>query len=399
MNIFKTLASGSGSINEPNVSAFLGYLLNPKEDHGLGDAFLRRFLNPLLAEDNNDNLDFLRGRNLSIHSNFEFEVLLEQAFKNNNKGKQIVDIVILCYEKESQRGHFLAKNIIEQKKAGAGNPKHIFLIENKINDESCKPKKKQLEKQYKQTIEKLKEWKVDAPEDLISVIFVTPDGENCKKEFEGFRETKNTIHLFWSKNKANTNDISSANNNTISVNETVYTMIKDVVEKESKPIDTYCKYTLQAFLEFIENDFRSTITEELEEKKKRENPRFEYKGEKGETGKGYSRPKLAEKIIIDYISNYKKEYGEEISFEKLSDMFPGKMGKAYPPFIKAEEAKDKGRFQVKTNRDNGEYFNYYNNPIEIAGMKICIIRGCDDDEFQEMLKAFNINPDDVKRIK
>ena len=46
MNIFKTLASGSGSINEPNVSAFLGYLLNPKEDHGLGDAFLKKIFEP-----------------------------------------------------------------------------------------------------------------------------------------------------------------------------------------------------------------------------------------------------------------------------------------------------------------------------------------------------------------
>ena len=40
MNIFKILASGNGTIKEPSVSAFLGYLLNPKEDHGLGDAFL-----------------------------------------------------------------------------------------------------------------------------------------------------------------------------------------------------------------------------------------------------------------------------------------------------------------------------------------------------------------------
>lgn len=33
MNIFKILASGHGSISETNISAFLGYLLNPNEDH------------------------------------------------------------------------------------------------------------------------------------------------------------------------------------------------------------------------------------------------------------------------------------------------------------------------------------------------------------------------------
>jgi hypothetical protein len=44
MNIFKILAQGDGTINEPNVSAFLGYLLDPNEDHGLGSKFLERFL-------------------------------------------------------------------------------------------------------------------------------------------------------------------------------------------------------------------------------------------------------------------------------------------------------------------------------------------------------------------
>ena len=48
MNIFKILASGDGTINEPNVSAFLGYLLNPKEDHGLRDEFLKRVIRDLI---------------------------------------------------------------------------------------------------------------------------------------------------------------------------------------------------------------------------------------------------------------------------------------------------------------------------------------------------------------
>ena len=50
MNIFKTLATGDGSINEPNISAFLGYLLNPNEDHGLRDELLKRLLKPLLKK-------------------------------------------------------------------------------------------------------------------------------------------------------------------------------------------------------------------------------------------------------------------------------------------------------------------------------------------------------------
>ena len=44
MNIFKVLADGDGSINEANISAFLSFLLNPKNDHGLNDELLKRIL-------------------------------------------------------------------------------------------------------------------------------------------------------------------------------------------------------------------------------------------------------------------------------------------------------------------------------------------------------------------
>ena len=375
MNIFKTLASGSGSINEPNVSAFLGYLLNPKEDHGLGDAFLKKFLEPLL--ENNDNLKYMKGRNLSIRSNFEIEVLLEQAFKT--KEKQIVDIVILCYEKEFQQGLFLAESIIQQKKEGVGNPEHIFLIENKIKDEALTVG--QLGKQYGKTIDKLIEMKIGNPQELVSVIYVTPNDNKYSTEFDSYKEISNKCHLFWSRNGAG--DSTSSKNDT-----SISKIIKDILNENYPPIDAYCKYTLQAFLEFIEGDFKSTIKEELEEKK-RENPRFEYKGEK------YSRPKLAERIICDYIKNNSK-----ITFQGLSDLFPEKMDKAYPPFVKAEEAQDNGRW-TKNNKDNGKYFNYYNNPIQIADATICVRRGWyDETELQELLDIAGVGQKlDDMRIK
>jgi len=146
---------------------------------------------------------------------------------------------------------------------------------------------------------------------------------------------------------------------------------------------------LQAFLEFIESDFKSTIKEELE--KKRENPRFEYKG------KIYSRPKLAEKIIIDYIENYKENHNnEEITFDKLgTNLFPKKMDGATPPFVKAEKAKDQGRTKGGGDRD---YFCYYNNPIQIAKEKICVCRGCSDKELSELIKnaKLDFKLDDIR---
>ena len=50
MNIFKILSSGDGSIKEPSISAFLGYLLDPRQEHGLKDGLLKALIGPLVLE-------------------------------------------------------------------------------------------------------------------------------------------------------------------------------------------------------------------------------------------------------------------------------------------------------------------------------------------------------------
>lgn len=330
MNIFKTLASGSGSINEPNVSAFLGYLLNPKEDHGLGDAFLKRFLQHLLE---NDKLKFMNGGgNLSIHSNFEFEVLLEQAFKdddddnNNGKGNQIVDIVILCYKKKPQKGQFLAEEIIKQKKEG-GLPEHIFLIENKISDTAVR--EGQLKEQFDQTINKLTKLEIKDPQGLVSVIFVTPGGKNSIKEFEDLKEADKKIHLLWNKK-----------DDKPSVSE----MIREIIENESKPIDAYCKYTLKAFLEFIENGFKSTIIEEKEEKQGKDYSEYNFEDSP------YNKARLPRAIIKKYIID-----NPNTSLSEMQSIFTKKIHGSKEIVIDASEAKK----QEKTLKENNKTHGYY----------------------------------------
>ncbi len=44
MNIFNVLSQGKSSLHEPSVSAMLSYLLSPNGDHGIGDTFLRSFI-------------------------------------------------------------------------------------------------------------------------------------------------------------------------------------------------------------------------------------------------------------------------------------------------------------------------------------------------------------------
>ena len=126
MNIFKILSSGDGTIKEPNLSAFLAYLLNPKADHGLGSSFLQKVLKPFMEEsvlrhvragilqplfsEINDSINEQVGDNylldLSINSRFNVDVVLEKALKDKknsdnvskpngrSKTKEVVDIII-----------------------------------------------------------------------------------------------------------------------------------------------------------------------------------------------------------------------------------------------------------------------------------------------------------------
>jgi hypothetical protein len=219
VNIFKILASGDGSINEPNVSAFLGYLVNPNADHGIGDRLLKRILDTLLKNNPTSTLkEFLinkaRLRDLSINSKFEINVLLEQAFKSDDlkKPKQIVDIVILCFDKSYKKKESLAKVILSN--TYRGDLRQIFLIENKIRNTSSR--EDQLKDQCRSTIDALVPLLGKSEDDikkLISIIFISPQGNHSEKEYKQLeKETSIDIpkcHIYWSEGEGNENTIVS----------------------------------------------------------------------------------------------------------------------------------------------------------------------------------------------
>lgn len=234
MNIFKILANGDGTLNEANISAFLGYLLNPYQGHGLGFEFLTRFLELLEIEDFNP-------------SKFEYGVYFEQAFRGDERSKKIVDIVILCFENSQgdKKESFVANVLKTQKKL-----KYIFLIENKINKASLK--KAQLEEQYNST---KKELGID--DNKIYSIYITPEKESFKDEFESYL-SNNKFHFYW-------NSMDSENETTI------FFLLKSILENESngdiESISEYTKQTINSFAHFIKNGFKS----EEEEKRERKN--------------------------------------------------------------------------------------------------------------------------------
>ena len=87
MNIFKILNNGHGNVSETNVSAFLGYLLNPNEDHGLKDEFLKQLLDQIFNSkekleplfDKKIKQNQASFKDLLINEDFIFEVLFEIA--------------------------------------------------------------------------------------------------------------------------------------------------------------------------------------------------------------------------------------------------------------------------------------------------------------------------------
>ena len=141
MNIFKILGSGHGSIKEPSVSAFLGYLLNPNADHGINSVFLEKFLEQFLefrsdplrpvfshTDDNDDGERYIL--DMSYLSRFNVEVFLEKALKEGNEKQEIVDIIVKISQRPKKKKHDISYLFNEE------IPVALILIETKIKDRS-----------------------------------------------------------------------------------------------------------------------------------------------------------------------------------------------------------------------------------------------------------------------
>lgn len=298
MNIFKILAQGDGTINEPNVSAFLGYLLDPNEDHGLGSKFLENFIqlhynyekftdknDEYIAIDNKPNLSWLVSNNnndevdavidLSKNGDYEVKVFFEQAFAGDN-GKQIVDIMLIVHKmpKGDKKEQYF-KNYITNKK----ELKHIFLIEVKIADSAAHATdiKKNNEGQLIQQVinsRKVLEHLLKGSKNNfdinndISIILVTPDIldksklkskeiTNAKTAFKEILDDKRDFKnnpkslIYWNSIKDNDGNIINED----SVEKLIDNIIYSVHEYKAEPIPQYTIDTLKSFSNFIYSDF------------------------------------------------------------------------------------------------------------------------------------------------
>jgi hypothetical protein len=240
MNIFRILSSNDGSINEPNVSSFLAYLLDPNEDHGFSSLLLQSLLNEMVTIDS----EFLKKiqfgdkiRDLSKYSGYSINIKPELTVNiDSKKRRRDIDIVLEIIQDKS-------KEIL-----------YSICLENKITDSSISKNDCQLEDELIGLEAYYNEIGIK-PE--IYVIYLTPSPSYIATQSFDKLEYKRKCHLFWNKQ-----------------DNSIFNMILKIFNEENygaiDPINNQSTYLIKSFLSFINTDFKSYI-EEKEEKLEKKN--------------------------------------------------------------------------------------------------------------------------------
>lgn len=242
MNIFRILSSNDGSINEPNVSSFLAYLLDPGEDHGISGLLLQEILNDITGS-NKGFLDKIQYNNritdLSKYSGYTINILPELSVNLEKQGKRRrrdIDIIIEIIDNKTNE-------II-----------YSICLENKISDSSIIRDDLQLEEE----LQGLQDYYLESnlsPE--IYFVYLTPTPSRISSDcFEKLNYDKK-YHLYW-------------DNHENSVFNKLLKIFNDEKEGLIDPINNQSSYLIKSFLSFIKTHFKSYI-EEKREKLERKN--------------------------------------------------------------------------------------------------------------------------------
>lgn len=250
MNLFNILSSGDGSINEPNITSILAYLLNPNEDHGFKDVLLKLFLEEVLSPE----LKFKNElANISLCGDEDIitEIQIEEALrgvvnKQGKKRKRDIDIVIRFYfASEDEKQLFLVVPIENKIKVGSA------LDRFQLNDEYKLIENFSSKETYLQN-------PVTNSAPFINFVYLTPDVTNKK-----IQENFNNLIVFASENsQLNHFEINlqwerSTPKNIVSVYDMLTTLLKREYEGDINSVSPYSLLlvkNLKAFIrEFIQS--------------------------------------------------------------------------------------------------------------------------------------------------
>lgn len=231
MNIFRALSLGKGRINEANMSGMIGYLLSPKQPHGLGDLFLRRFL--LAIQSELSDTSFF-SQELSNRDMLDAELLLENPYSYNHKNWYI-DLELRFYSQSLLNK--VTDQVIED---------HRILIENKINFHSAN--KEQFKSEFLGALNDLE----GQDETNVTMVFLTPELTNSSLSTEFHELTANDLQghrkawLKWSGDQSN------------SITSIIRSILEDEASGRIEPISEYMRHTLKAFVRYISESLEET---------------------------------------------------------------------------------------------------------------------------------------------
>jgi len=269
MNIFKILSSYDGSINEPNISAMLAYLLNPYKDHGIGYTFLNEIIKHVLKDNTKGSMKETLENYLKNYLNYKIEIIPEFSVDTSefhSKSRRDIDIVIEFYEAPYKEEI----------------PKFAICIENKIYNSSFSDYT-----QFYCEITGLRFHYGHVKLNYTHVYFLLICPEMNEKFKKGFEKMKmdNPSFIQWYE----------GDNSIVKIlNYIMY------LEKEGNidPISTELNYLIKSFISFIKNDFKSIDIMKIETERR-----------------DYGKP------VIDYLKDVydEMEYDNEYSIKEIKE--------------------------------------------------------------------------------
>ena len=221
MNIFEILSSGSNGLGEVHINAILGWLLDPKHDHGLGMEVLKRITSELFAD-------------TPLHKEIkesEYSGVEMGRYRRRIETTIECDKDVVCSNKQKNRDIDVVATI---------NGKFILAFENKIRSGSKEPG--QVEDEISGLVES--ESDIAKNNGIYFIYLVKQDNEldYAKKELQ-------------KSHGATIGALSWISNNNLSMSKILQSIIIDHTQGKINPIPSETAFLLQSFIRFVENGF------------------------------------------------------------------------------------------------------------------------------------------------
>jgi hypothetical protein len=235
MNIFKILSRGHGKINETNVTSFLGFMIDPYAEHGMGKLFLSEFLKKINTNGKLKGLYTNGELSKELLNKYNIQVELETQLENKTVelATQLEDKTKDKKGKKSRIDIYIEFNAISP-----AAESYVMGIEVKINESAVR--KDQLIK-YAGNLTEIKNTNTRIFKEC-HLVYLTLDtvSEAVVKEYDSVEIKVGLMkkHIAWD-----------------DITEILEKIINADNQAKIDPLHYNTKLTIQAFNQFIESGF------------------------------------------------------------------------------------------------------------------------------------------------